>query len=100
LDGSAEGVEYWLESELTPLGAGADEDRLDGAGVGEDEEASEENVVTGVEACGGVDGDGGGGGAFFGRTPSPGAVGNGAVFGSVVAAVPPAPVSVAWPLRD
>lgn len=52
MDGSAEGVEYWLENELTPLGAGADADGLDGAGVEEEEEeeASEENVVTGVEA--------------------------------------------------
>ena len=101
MDGSAEGVEYWLENELAPLGAGADADGLDGAGVGE-EEASEENVVAGVEAeaCGVVEGAGGGGGLFFGRTPSPGAVGNGTVFGSVAAAVPPAPVSVAWPGRD
>ena len=101
MDGS-EGVAYWLENELTPLGAGADADGLDGAGVGEEGEASEENVVAGVEteACGVVDLAGGGGGVFFGRTPSPGAAGNGTVFGSVVAAVPPAPVSVAWPWRD
>jgi hypothetical protein len=104
LDGSAEGVEYWLENELTPLGAVVGVDGLDGTGEGEedmlDEEVEAVAGMAGVEGWDVADGAGGGGGVFFGRTPSPGAAGNGTAFGSVVAVLPPAPVSVAWPLRD